>query len=236
MVKYIPDPKHGFGERPHYEAKELDAIFERLAVKFLTDKYGKVEFPFQTEDLKTFIEEHVESLDQYADLSIYGAGVEGVTEFQPGRKPKVAIAEVLQKIENRQRTTLAHEFGHVHLHSYLFEMRGRQTSALPPNRKPGAIYCKRDTMVVASKVDWLEWQASYASSALLMPVTHLRKQIAPIHEEHKLFGPTPADSAAGLAMIEQTSKRFQVSKDAARVRLSVLNYLGRVSGTPSLFD
>lgn len=236
MVKQVRDNRHGFGERPHYEQHELDAMFERLAVKFLTDKYGAAEFPFQTEDLKTFIEEHVESLDQYADLSIYGPGVEGVTEFRRGQKPNVAIAEALQRVENRQRTTLAHEFGHVHLHAYLFEMRSNQLPGLQANRKPGAIYCMRDTMVSASKVDWLEWQASYASSALLIPATYLRKRIAPIREKHKLYGPTPEDGGAGREMIEEISKAFQVSKEAARVRLSVLNYLGRTSGTRSLFD
>lgn len=34
MVKYVPDRMHGFGERPHYEARELDALFERLATAF----------------------------------------------------------------------------------------------------------------------------------------------------------------------------------------------------------
>ena len=97
MVKYVADRKHGFGERPHYEARELDTMFEQLAVAFLRTKYGKVEFPFKTEDLKTFVEGHVADFDQYADLSIYGSGVEGLTEFVPGGKAKVAISNHLQK-------------------------------------------------------------------------------------------------------------------------------------------
>jgi hypothetical protein len=92
MVKMVPDRMHGFGQRPHYEPRELDAMFEQLAVEFLRRKHGKVEFPFGTEDLKVFIEQHVDDLDQYADLSRYGPGVEGVTEFRPGKgKPKVAV-------------------------------------------------------------------------------------------------------------------------------------------------
>lgn len=236
MVKYVRDTRHGFGERPHYEPGELDRTFERLAVKFLSDKYGKPAFPFQTEDLKTFIEEHVDSLDQYADLSRYGAGVEGVTEFEPGRKPKVLISNALEAVENRLRSTLAHEFGHVHLHAYLFEMRARQSPELASDRKPGAIYCKPDTIVTASKVDWLEWQASYASSALLVPATFLRATIAPIREKHRLYGPTPEDSAPARDMIDAVTRTFQVSRDAARVRLSVLGYLGRATAMRSLFD
>lgn len=237
MVKNVPDRMHGFGERPHYEQRELDAMFEQLAVAFLKKKHGTVSFPFTTEDLKTFIEQHVEDLDQYADLTPYGAGVEGLTEFRPGvGKPRVAVSAALQSNENRQRTTLAHEFGHVHLHAYLFEMAGRQSSALPPNHKANGIYCKRDTMLTASTVDWREWQASYASSALLMPASYVRKTVAPVHERLGIFGPVLPDGQQGRALIDVIASAYQVSKDAARVRLSVLGLLGQPSGTRSLFD
>ena len=236
MVKYVPDRMHGFGERPHFEPRELDSMFEHLAVAFLKKKHGTVSFPFTTEDLKTFIEQHVEDLDQYADLTPYGTGVEGLTEFRPGvGKPKVAVSVALQSNENRQRTTLAHEFGHVHLHAYLFEIAGRQTSALPPNNKANGIYCKRDTMLTASKVDWREWQASYASSALLMPASYVRKTVAPVHERLGIFGAVLPDSQHGRALVDAVAVEYRVSKDAARVRLSVLGLLGQPSGTGSLF-
>lgn len=236
MVKFVPDRMHGFGERPHYEARELDALFERLVVGFLKKKHGEPRFPFETEDLKSFIEQDVDDLDQYADLSIYGPGVEGLTEFRRGLKPKVAVSSHLQSNENRLRTTLAHEYGHVHLHGYLFEMKDRQVDALPANRKASAIYCKRDTMVSASKVDWLEWQASYASSALLMPASFVRKTVAPLHEQFGIFGAVTADSAHGKLLIDSIAGAFSVSKDAARVRLSVMNLLGTPSGTGTLFS
>jgi IrrE N-terminal-like domain len=238
MVKYVPDRLHGFRERPHYEPGELDATFERLTVSFLKSKYGKAEFPFQTEDIKTFVERDVSDLDQYADLSPFGAGVEGVTEFTPGGKPKVLISEHLQAAnqENRLRTTLTHEYGHVHLHRYLFDLQDRQPGLLAVNHKPNAIYCMRDTMVTAKKVDWLEWQAGYASGALLMPASYVRKTIAPIHEKFGIFGPVAAESDHGKAMIAAIVERFQVSKEAARVRLSVLDLLGTPRATGSLFS
>jgi hypothetical protein len=236
MVKYVADRMHGFGERPHYEARELDTMFEQLAVSFLRKKYGKVEFPLSTEDLKTFIEGHVEDLDQYADLSIYGAGVEGLTEFVTGGRPKVAVSQHLQSNENRQRTTLAHEFGHVHLHAYLFDMKDRQVTALPANHKANAIYCFRDTMLSAPKVDWREWQASYASSALLMPASYVRKAVAPIHEKYGIFGAVTASSEHGQILIAAIADAFSVSKDAARVRLSVLGLLGAAPATGTLFS
>jgi hypothetical protein len=58
-------------------SRELDVMFERLAVKLLKEKYGEPRFPFDTEDLKTFIEQHVEDLDQYADLTNTGQASKG---------------------------------------------------------------------------------------------------------------------------------------------------------------
>jgi hypothetical protein len=238
MVKLVPDRLHGFRDRPHYEPGELDATFERLAVNFLKGKNGKVEFPFATEDIKTFIERDVSDLDQFADLTPFGAGVEGVTEFKPGAKPKVLISEHLQSQaqENRLRTTLTHEYGHVHLHRYLFDLEDRQPGLLPANHKANAIYCKRDTMVSARKVDWLEWQAGYASGALLMPASYVRKTAAPIHEKFGLFGPVLADGDHGKSLIAAIVDAFKVSREAARVRLSVLNLLGTPPAAGSLFS
>jgi len=54
-------------ERPHYEPRELDSIFEKIVTDFLRKKYGKIEFPISTDDLTTLIEAHVADLDQYAD-------------------------------------------------------------------------------------------------------------------------------------------------------------------------
>jgi len=236
MVRYVRDTQHGFGERPHYEPRELDREFECLALGFLKGKYGEPQFPFETEDLKTFIEEHVHSLDQYADLTRFGAGVEGVTVFRPGiGKPKVAISNALQNNENRLRMTLAHEYGHVHLHAYLFELMARQASGLPPNHDPNGIYCKRDQIESASKTDWLEWQASYAASALLAPASPVRAVVRSVLEQAGLFGPVAPDSEHGAGLISAVATAFTISKPAARVRLLVLGILGTPRAEGSLF-
>ncbi len=126
MVKVVRDTMHGFGERPHYEPRELDSIFEKIVTDFLRKKQGEIEFPIQTDDLTTLIEEHVKDLDLYADLTKYGPGVEGVTIFARAGKPRVLISEYVHKHQNRLRTTLTHEFVHVHLHAYLFALLNGQ--------------------------------------------------------------------------------------------------------------
>ena len=189
MVKFVPDNMHGFSERPHYEPRELDTMFEKIVSDFLRKKYGHVKFPIDTEDLKTLIEADVRDLDQYADLSKYGVSVEGVTEFAREGKPKVLISTYVHKHENRLRTTLTHEYGHVRLHSYMFGLELTKTMPLGPNQKADAIYCKRETIVSARRTDWREWQAGYASGAMLMPKSHMLRVAGEIQKRQNIYGP-----------------------------------------------
>jgi hypothetical protein len=236
-MRYVRDQTGRFGERPHYEAKELDAMFERIVVEFLKGKNGKVEFPITTDDLTVLIERDTQDLDLYADLSAYGQAVEGVTEFVPGRKPRVRISAALgtsETRENRLRTTLSHEYGHVHLHGYLFAFSSSGPGLFDAKARPDAIVCKRDTMLSAPRTDWLEWQAGYACGAILMPASQTRSTVAAYHRLANIYGPVPATSEHGQALIDAVVKAFQVSRDAARVRLTVLGFLGALAATGSL--
>ncbi len=58
--------------------------------------------------------------------------MEGVTDFCPGEKPTVRIAHQLSeepRRENRLRTTLTHEYGHVKFHAFLWAV---QQPGVPP--------------------------------------------------------------------------------------------------------
>ena len=239
-MKYVPDRTGRFSERPHYEAKELDVMFERVVVEFLKKRHGTIAFPFTTEDLTVLIEQDTEDLDVYADLSEYGAGVEGVTEFRIGKKPKVRISQTLttsDSHENRVRTTLTHEYGHVHLHTHLFQMQSPGLFDEPKkSAAPNVIACKRDTMINAAQTDWMEWQAGYACGAILMPASYVRKVAADYQKNVGLYGATSATSEHGKKMIELIVEKFQVSHDAARVRLSVLGILGHAPAMASLLS
>ena len=236
-MRYVRDQTGRFAERPHYQPKELDILFERLVGDFLKSRHGKVEFPISTDDLTVMIERDTHDLDTFADLTEYGRGVEGVTEFRPGRKPIVRISQNLANAdnrENRQRTTMTHEYGHVHLHSPLFALRELEPSLFERKQKDEVIACKRDTMISASQTDWMEWQAGYACGAILMPASYVGLALKEYRTEAGIYGPVPPAAPHGNAMIAQVVKKFQVSQDAARVRLSVLGFLGAVQVTGSL--
>jgi IrrE N-terminal-like domain len=237
-MRYVRDQTGRFAERPHYEPKELDVMFEKIIIDFLKAQHGKIEFPITTDDLTVLIERDTEDLDPYADLSVYGNGVEGVTEFMPGRKPRVRIAAALaasENHENRYRTTLTHEYGHVQLHGYLFALGASGAGLFGTQQKPDVIACKRDTMVSAARTDWLEWQAGYACGAALMPATHARMMADAYRKKENLYGAVPATSTHGQALIDAIVETFQVSRDAARVRLSILGFLGTAPAAGSLF-
>lgn len=238
MVVYVRDQTGRFQQRPHYKPEELDRECESILTAFIRGLHGEVRYPIETEDLKTLIERDTEDLDVYADLTAYGAEVEGVTEFNRGRKPSVKIASRLtedDRYENRLRTTLTHEYGHVRFHGYLFETESAQGELLGREPNRNKIICKRDSMIDAAQTDWMEWQAGYVCGALLMPKTAVLNACRSYVEAHGVYGTISLQTAHGAALIAEITTAFKVSNDAARVRLLKLGLVTAGPGTRSLF-
>ena len=221
-MKWVTDRTGRFAQRPHYLPEELDSECERVILAFLYKRYGKAEFPIKTDDLTVFIEEQAD-LDGYADLSGEGEGVEGVTEFVPGKRPMVKIADALNAshLENRLRTTLTHEYGHVHFHRFMFEDgQGATGSLFAQTHAAQGNKCHRDSIVGAPERDWMEWQAGYACGGILMPVTALFDEVQRFRAENNLpYSNLSLQSEPGQNLITAVAAGFHTSRDAARVRL-----------------
>lgn len=236
-MQYVPDKTGRFSRRPHYKPDELDRECENAITSFLRSR-GEVRFPISTEDLTRLIERDTDDLDLYADLSEYGSDVEGVTEFTPGKKPTVRISEKLSgdtRYSNRLRTTLTHEYGHVKFHGYLWETEPPQKDLLRSNPNANKQVCKRDDILNAGQYDWMEWQAGYVCGAILMPVTHVRRVVVAYQEQHNIFGSVSPSDSHGLALVDEIKAAFEVSGDAARVRLTKLGILADGAPSQSLF-
>lgn len=226
-MRYVYDVTGRFRQRPHYELRELEEICEDTVQNFLSARYGEVRYPLLTDDLTVLLEQEVGTLDLYADLSTEGEEVEGVTFFKGGAKPDVAIAAYLSEDrwrENRFRTTLSHELGHVVLHGHLWAVDAESlplfadASAVRPAR------CLRANILSArSRTDWMEWQASFACGAFLMPASELRLVVRSLCADTQ---PMPKDPL-GQELIAATARAFAVSADAARVRLLQSGYLAQ---------
>jgi Zn-dependent peptidase ImmA (M78 family) len=217
-MNWTRDNTGRFRQRPHYTDKELERICEDAICSFLRGRHGKTTFPVSTADLTVLIEQHVDDLDSYGDLQ---DGIDGLTHFFPKKRPKVKIASRLQEpyLENRLRTTLTHEHGHVILHGFLFATDDELKKLFDGQPKDTRNTCHRDHMHGGS-ADWMEWQAGFACGALLMPQTELTRVIKAFRDaENLLYADIGVTSESGKRLIARVMREFQVSEDAARVRL-----------------
>ena len=239
MVKMVRDTTGRFSERPHYVPDELDRECERIVGSFLRKRHGEVRLPITTDELSILIEQADASLDSSVDLSMYGEDVEGMTVFYPDQGPEVSISDRLandSRRENRLRTTLAHEYGHVHFHRYLWDEKFMTGRLFDRQSTENKAICKRDTILDARNYDWMEWQAGYVSGAILMPVSSIRRLVSDFCAEHGLHAAVAVTSEQGQQIVSAVMEAFQVSEDAARVRLFKLSLLASSDSQPSLFS
>ena len=214
-MRWVRDLSGRLPKRPHYEAEELDRACEDL-IRELQGLRSTV-FPITTDDLTVLIEQRAADLDLYADLSDEGASVEAVTDFVPGERPRVRINYKLAedpRRAHRLRTTLAHELAHVVFHNFIWwfdqgALDAAAAAALSPR-------CHRRQPTRMS--DWMEWQANYAAGALLIPIGALAQPAGP-------HAAAWAQSAAGRERVRRVQRTFDVSAQAASVRLFQLGYL-----------
>jgi hypothetical protein len=213
-------PTGRFPLRPHYEIDELEAECEQIIMSFLLTRYGQYAIPVPTDALVALLERDAAEVNLYCDLSAEGEEVHGLTEFSPGQKPNVSIARELSFQhwrEHRKRSTLPHEYGHVHWHAWLFDRYCKRNERHK---------CLRDEIVTASgDVDWMEWQAGYISGAMLMPRSRMQLHVAAVRSERGIEGHLAEDSIEGQVLIQRTSELFNVSPEAADVRLRQLGHL-----------
>jgi hypothetical protein len=226
-MRWVTDRTGRFARRPYYTKDELDAVCEARVRRFLLEHNGVVAYPLSTADLTVLIEQETDDLDQYADLSRLGGDgveVEGITEFFPNQRPRVRIARGLSESPGREarlRTTLSHEFGHVLFHD--FAGRWGTMGQMPLFGETTVPPCVHHAMLGTGKVDWMEWQAGYASGAILMPRTEVCETARPLVEE--AGGPIYVENNDARRLIRWVRKKFLVSDAAARVRLLQLGHL-----------
>jgi len=132
-MKMVPDRTGRFKKRPYWEICELEQQCEETIIGFLRERYGFERIPVPTEALTVLIERDAAELDLAMNLSDERYEVFGYTKFERGKKPLVTIARELweqQHRNNRLRTTLTREYGHVLLaHLALRQVRHLKRSA-----------------------------------------------------------------------------------------------------------
>src|SRR5260370_42227750 len=112
--------------------------------------------------------------------------------------------------------TLAHEYGHVMLHSWLYEKYAI-------SREPQRCYWK-SLHPTRHVVDWAEWQARYAGAALLVPESFIRRATEAYFAEPKEHPPLAKDSADATTLAQRISLAIDVSVEAANRPHFTLRY------------
>ncbi len=251
-MKWVIDETGRFRWRPYFDQEELDIECEHIVSGFLKRKYGETRFPLSTDDLTVMIEQDTSELDLYADISGEGEDIEGLTDFFPHKKPVVKISKELSFPDekcHRLRTTLAHEYGHVKFHTFLWDYNRAGKSppdmakALAAQRRKYNNYrkkylsgneiktgfrCRHSRILDAPYSDWMEWQASYACGAFLIPLSSIRKFVSGKIKEWDISGWVPSGSEKAVELINLVSEAYDVSTEAAGVRLHKLGYLQKI--------
>jgi hypothetical protein len=233
-VKRFRDPKTG-AERLWIEPDEIEARTEAELVK--AGLMPTVDAPVV--DVEAFVEQHLGAqFDQYASLP---AAVLGQTDFRVGAPPLVMVNADLTGaalddddsplgLKGRWRATVAHEACHVLFHRCLFNLSPQQGSLFGEDdnsheQAQRLQRClKRDVVYGRMGSDWREVQANMGMAALLMPrpllVAVCQKELLLLGKDRVFTDSSEADAIAG-----HVAREFQVSRQAAMIRLKTLDVL-----------
>jgi hypothetical protein len=214
VARWLRDASGRFPRRPHYEPAELESVCADLLSELHQLRPPTERRAITTDELTVLIEQHAADLDLYADLP---PELDAVTDFARDARPRVRVAARLSsqpRSANRLRSTLAHELAHVVLHNFIWWFN--PYPGVPFDPQALSPRCALKTRAG----DWMEWQANYCAGALLIPATALADAQDPMWER----------SPSGRALIRSVQAEFEVSAQAATIRL---RQLGRLSDRPA---
>lgn len=233
-MKRFRDSKSG-AERLWIEPDEIEARTEAELVK--AGLMPTVDAP--AVDVEAFIEQHLGAqFDQYASLP---ADVLGQTDFRVGAPPLVMVNADLTGaalddddsplgLKGRWRATVAHEGCHVLFHRCLYNLSpeqgwlfGDDGDAVEPAKRLQRCL-KRDVVYSRTGADWREVQANMGMAALLMPrplfAAVCQKELSRLGKDRICADTPEANSVAA-----RLAGAFQVSRQAAMIRLNILGVL-----------
>jgi hypothetical protein len=231
-------------KRLWFEPSEIEEIMEHELAKARLVPTP----PDCTVDIESLLERHLKvRFDQYAPLP---PEILGSTQFCAGQKPWVRINQDLTQtalddedrpdwILGRWRATIAHEASHVILHARLFATDPNQGTlfATDDDETGGQNLhrcLKRDVLFRGQPSDWREVQANMGMAALLMPRKVFSAACTQVMEETRWKGDVQTGSTEHRTLARTLADRFQVSRQAAGIRLETLGQLTQ-RGRQSLF-
>ncbi len=137
-----------------------------------------------------------------------------------------------ERLQGRFQYTLGHETGHWVLHQKLFYIDENQQTLFDDmdNVEKNLICSKRDERFLLRKsfktdLDWVEWQADYFSSCVIMPREIFKKEYERLIES----------GLSDVGAVKQLANIFEVSKIACAIRINNI-YDKNVINNYSIFE
>lgn len=190
-------------------------------------------------DFKTFVEPLVLGMTAFSSgfIDVIDEGKQIPYQIEKGT---ILISSELAENENQKGRyfyTLAHELGHIVYHRNYYEIPDDsfQLSLFddePKNKH--IVVCHRDSIENLDfyNKNWIEWQADYFASCILMPKEAVEEFWRPyVKKQEFVFGEDSKPLLYDMNFFERNTKfaefveKFEVSKKAAEIRLRKLNYL-----------
>lgn len=220
-----------FREQPYYEDHEIESIA-------LDELRGVGLLPSSPEPIRVerFIEKRFHVVPTYDDLQ---DGVLGFTRFGSEGVAEVVISRALAEegvsvAERRINSTLAHEAGHMLLHTYLFalELRGGSASLFNDDldQRQQKILCRTDAVSGSARTEsprrydgrWWEVQANMVIGALLLPGPLVSRTVEPLLAPQGQLGVKVLDPNRRDDAVRLLATTFDVNPVVARIRLKAL--------------
>ena len=206
--------KESFIKLPYVSEDKVENIITRLK------KYGVYDYDkLDTDKLCKVLSKSYKmefDFNSYLPNSIHGK-----IEFDP---LKISVTSELKSEIHRWRFTLAHEIGHLILHSPL--LRYSMNEKIDTDSS-----LSLDNNVTDATSRQLEFQANLFARHLLMPDEVLIKVVSryfkqeDIHRGFLFLDNQPTNRSLVFTLLSNMSKHFEVSIEAAKVRLKALGLL-----------
>ena len=222
-MKRISTSTGPFPIRLYYPDDEIERICSKALADtgFLPTKLGPIRID-RFIDTKFNVPIIWETLDQ---------GVLGYTEFGPSGVKSVhitpATGDLFVQEDRRINATLAHEAGHILLHTQLFveHFANQTTFRSHPQVTDTYIMCREEKSIVLSKEkpgyagEWWEFQANRAIGALLMPKELFLTFMQPFLKRTGISTIAPLPPKVQQEAIKAASDVFDVNEMVARIRI-----------------
>lgn len=258
MIIKVPRKKNGL---PCVNKNDIEEIAQLYLEEFNPDLLKEpTSIP-----IEEFLQNYLNLEMDYADIT-HDASILGLTAFDSGhikvydlenkKERFIYVEEGTVVIDNslleydkegRFRFTCGHEAGHWIFHREMFQLNKKQNNNFGEsiNKQVNTAMCflRAGEIVLVNKTfrtdeEWMEWQANYTSSCLVMPrttfITAARKMFkeAGIKDGSITLGRDPdIDVFAESHVPKKMANIFKVSMQAASIRLKELKLIKQIKST-----